>query len=113
MIKASLSYGNYRLWRRLAVGHAKGEREQTMSNWRGFPHSRFAWLTMMIFSDAAREQGSQCGLGGLPHEQLAWFPPLALCMADNDKLSIFSYPLHPTPHPLHPTPHVFVKNLPL
>ncbi|WP_424099878.1 hypothetical protein [Moorena producens] len=19
--------------------------------------------------------GSQCGLGGLPHEQLAWFPP--------------------------------------
>ncbi len=32
---------------------------------------------------------------------------------DNDKLSIFSYPLHPTPHPLHPTPHVFVKNLPL
>ncbi|WP_143727662.1 hypothetical protein [Moorena bouillonii] len=40
--KAPLSYGNYRLWRRLAVGHAKGEREQTMSNWRGFPHSRFA-----------------------------------------------------------------------
>ncbi|NEO15386.1 MULTISPECIES: hypothetical protein [unclassified Moorena] len=34
-------------------------------------------------SDAAREQGSQCGLGGSPHEQLAWFPPLALCMADN------------------------------
>ncbi len=26
--------------------------------------------------------GSQCGLGGSPHEQLAWFPPLALCMAD-------------------------------
>ncbi|NEQ84156.1 MAG: hypothetical protein F6K26_29450 [Moorea sp. SIO2I5] len=37
MIKASLSYGNYRLWRRLAVGHAKGEREQTMSDCRGFP----------------------------------------------------------------------------
>ncbi|WP_424099273.1 hypothetical protein [Moorena producens] len=36
MIKASLSYGNYRLWRRLAYGHAKGEREKTMSNWRGF-----------------------------------------------------------------------------
>ncbi|NEO79008.1 hypothetical protein [Moorena sp. SIO4G3] len=30
--KAQLSYGNYRLWRRLAVGHAKGEREQTMSD---------------------------------------------------------------------------------
>ncbi|NEP32906.1 MULTISPECIES: hypothetical protein [Moorena] len=29
MIKASLSYGNYRQRRRLAVGHAKGEREQT------------------------------------------------------------------------------------
>ncbi|NEO24182.1 hypothetical protein [Moorena sp. SIO4A5] len=40
--KAPLSYGNYRLWRRLAVGHAKGEREQTMSNCRGSPHSRFA-----------------------------------------------------------------------
>ncbi|WP_143727552.1 hypothetical protein [Moorena bouillonii] len=40
--KAPLSYGNYRLWRRLAVGHAKGEREQTMSDCRGFPHSRFA-----------------------------------------------------------------------
>ncbi|NEO75203.1 MAG: hypothetical protein F6J99_02590 [Moorea sp. SIO4G3] len=39
MIKAQLSYGNYRLWRRLAVGHAKGEREQTMSDCRGFPHS--------------------------------------------------------------------------
>ncbi|NEQ81512.1 MAG: hypothetical protein F6K26_15030 [Moorea sp. SIO2I5] len=24
--------------------------------------------------------GSQCGLGGSPHEQLAWFPPLALCL---------------------------------
>ncbi|AOX03010.1 hypothetical protein BJP34_29395 [Moorena producens PAL-8-15-08-1] len=22
--------------------------------------------------------GSQCGLGGSPHEQLAWFPPLAI-----------------------------------
>ncbi|NEO42910.1 MAG: hypothetical protein F6J98_00230 [Moorea sp. SIO4G2] len=22
--------------------------------------------------------------GGSPHEQLAWFPPLALCMADNE-----------------------------
>ncbi|WP_267872134.1 MULTISPECIES: hypothetical protein [Moorena] len=32
MIKASLSYGNYRQRRRLAVGHAKGEREQTMSD---------------------------------------------------------------------------------
>ncbi|NEO78488.1 MAG: hypothetical protein F6J99_20525 [Moorea sp. SIO4G3] len=32
--KASLSYGN------LAYGHAKGEREQTMSNCRAFPHSR-------------------------------------------------------------------------
>ncbi|NEO47861.1 MAG: hypothetical protein F6K55_28600 [Moorea sp. SIO4A3] len=42
MIKASLSYGNFKACRRLAVGHAKGEREQTMSNWRGFPHSRFA-----------------------------------------------------------------------
>ncbi|NEQ63164.1 MAG: hypothetical protein F6K53_39770 [Moorea sp. SIO4A1] len=40
MIKAQLSYGNYRLWRRLAVGHAKGEREQTMSDCRGFPHER-------------------------------------------------------------------------
>ncbi|EGJ31856.1 MULTISPECIES: hypothetical protein [Moorena] len=40
LIKASLSYGNYRQRRRLAVGHAKGEREQTMSNWRGFPHER-------------------------------------------------------------------------
>ncbi|WP_143727924.1 hypothetical protein [Moorena bouillonii] len=53
---------------------------------------------MMIFSDAARSWG---------------FPPLALCMADNDKLSIFSYPPHPTPHTLHPTPDVFVKNIPL
>ncbi|NEO81228.1 MAG: hypothetical protein F6J99_35455 [Moorea sp. SIO4G3] len=26
----------------MAVGHAKGEREQTMSDCRGFPHSRFA-----------------------------------------------------------------------
>ncbi|NEP31463.1 MULTISPECIES: hypothetical protein [Moorena] len=30
-LKAPLSYGNYRQRRRLAVGHAKGEREQ-----RGF-----------------------------------------------------------------------------
>ncbi|NEO51124.1 MAG: hypothetical protein F6K55_46430 [Moorea sp. SIO4A3] len=37
------------------------------------------------------------------HEQLAWFPPLAQSMADNDKLSILSYPPHPTPG--HPTPH--------
>ncbi|NEO10981.1 MULTISPECIES: hypothetical protein [unclassified Moorena] len=27
--KASLSYGNFKACRRLAVGHAKGEREQT------------------------------------------------------------------------------------
>ncbi|NEO44993.1 MAG: hypothetical protein F6K55_13025 [Moorea sp. SIO4A3] len=24
--------------------------------------------------------GRQCGLGGSPHEQLPWFPPLALCI---------------------------------
>ncbi|NEO45759.1 MAG: hypothetical protein F6K55_17160 [Moorea sp. SIO4A3] len=39
MIKAQLSYGNYRQRRRLAVGHAKGEREQTTRYCRGFPHS--------------------------------------------------------------------------
>ncbi|NET65396.1 MAG: hypothetical protein F6K63_13820 [Moorea sp. SIO1G6] len=33
LIKASLSYGNYRQRRRLAVGHAKGEREQTTRAW--------------------------------------------------------------------------------
>ncbi|NEO48802.1 MAG: hypothetical protein F6J98_24460 [Moorea sp. SIO4G2] len=37
MIKASLSYSNYRLWRRLAVGHAKGEREQTTRALPWFP----------------------------------------------------------------------------
>ncbi|NEP48367.1 MAG: hypothetical protein F6K65_05810 [Moorea sp. SIO3C2] len=37
MIKASLSYGNYRQRRRLAVGHAKGEREQTMTALQWFP----------------------------------------------------------------------------
>ncbi|AOX01280.1 hypothetical protein BJP34_19200 [Moorena producens PAL-8-15-08-1] len=31
--------------------------------------------------------GRQCGLGGSPHEQLPWFPPLALCMADKASLS--------------------------
>ncbi|AOX01121.1 hypothetical protein BJP34_18225 [Moorena producens PAL-8-15-08-1] len=45
------------------------------------------------------------------------FKPLALCiktiMINNDKLSTFSYPPHPTPHTLHPTPDVFVKNIPL
>ncbi|NEO48511.1 MAG: hypothetical protein F6J98_21660 [Moorea sp. SIO4G2] len=37
MIKASLSYGNYRRSRRLAVGHAKGEREQTTRALPWFP----------------------------------------------------------------------------
>ncbi|NEO66221.1 MAG: hypothetical protein F6J98_39905 [Moorea sp. SIO4G2] len=37
--KASLSYGNFKACRRLAVGHAKGEREQTMSDCRGFPQT--------------------------------------------------------------------------
>ncbi|NEO82428.1 MAG: hypothetical protein F6J99_42280 [Moorea sp. SIO4G3] len=46
----------------------------------------------------------QRGLGGFPH---------SLLHQDNDKLSIFSYPPHPTPHNPHPTPEVFVKNLPL
>ena len=53
-------------------------------------------------SDAAREQGVS--------------PTRALHQDNddfNDKLSIFSYPPHPTPHPLHPTPDVFVKNIPL
>ncbi|WP_158517060.1 hypothetical protein [Moorena producens] len=46
---------------------------------------------MMIFSDAASEQGET------PCSEAA----------------SLSYPPHPTPHTPHPTPHVFVKNLPL
>ncbi|NEO80552.1 hypothetical protein [Moorena sp. SIO4G3] len=31
--------------------------------------------------------GRQCGLGGSPHEQLPWFPPLALCIKTTKVLS--------------------------
>ncbi|NEO46124.1 MAG: hypothetical protein F6K55_19125 [Moorea sp. SIO4A3] len=54
MIKAQLSYGNYRLWRRLALGNAKGEREQTMSDCRGFPHSRFASRHRLVMREYSR-----------------------------------------------------------
>ncbi|NEO44030.1 MAG: hypothetical protein F6K55_07795 [Moorea sp. SIO4A3] len=54
------------------------------------------------------------------HEQLAWFPPLAQSMADNDKrcsavlgvspmsdcIKTIKYMfLSPTPHTPHPIPH--------
>ncbi|WP_143727515.1 hypothetical protein [Moorena bouillonii] len=51
--KAPLSYGNYRLWRRLAVGHAKGEREQTTRALPWFPP-----LALCIKTGAgSREEG--------------------------------------------------------
>ena len=54
----------------------------------GFPHSRKAWLTMMIFSDAAREQGRQrlnAGVSTGLHRFL------------------ITHPLHPTPYNPHLT----------
>ncbi|NEO73322.1 hypothetical protein [Moorena sp. SIO3H5] len=58
----------------------------------GLPHSRKAWLTMMI------EERCSADLRGKP--------PVPLLHR-----FLITHTLHP--FPLHPTPHVFVKNLPL
>ncbi|WP_424095822.1 hypothetical protein [Moorena producens] len=38
------------------------------------------WNRHLAWKRCSAVLGRQCGLGGLPHEQLPWFPPLALCI---------------------------------
>ncbi|NET85670.1 MAG: hypothetical protein F6J94_28380 [Moorea sp. SIO1F2] len=39
--------------------------------WKGHQ----VWNGHQVWKRCSAVLGSQCGLGGLPHEQLAWFPP--------------------------------------